>query len=112
MKIIYPNSFLSKYKKIVFLLDLEKLSKKIGAISLITLKFPYLKVKLRISWLSIRWVVLKTKGWNMIFLILCLKKDKKCWYNLTYISMKSIIITMEEKAYRDIQSKNYQEFIV
>ena len=46
MKIIITDSFENKYKKILSLIDIKKLSDKIKMYNLITLKFPYLKLKL------------------------------------------------------------------
>ena len=109
MKIIITKSFLKKYKKTIDLIDLEKLSSKIKKINLITLKFPYLKLKLNIWWIAIRWVLLKTKWWNIIFLILCLKKDKNCWYNITFNNLKKEIINMEDKVINDLKNNDFKE---
>jgi len=110
MRIIITNSFLKKYKKIVWLINLKKLSLKIKKINLITLKYPYLKLKLNIWWIAIRWVLLKTHWWNFIFLILCLKKDKNCWNNILFSNFKKEILYMESKTIKDIENKNYIEF--
>lgn len=102
MKIILTDIFLEKHKKLISLIDLDKLCNKIKENNLISLIYPYLKLKLYIWWVAIRWILLKTEWWNLVFLILCFKKDKSCWENLTFQTYKKEIISMEEKVLEDI----------
>jgi len=74
---------------------------------LISLKYPYLKLKIIIWGISIRWILLRTIWGNLVFIILCLKKDKNCWYNLTFDSIKKEINLIEPKILSDIENKNY-----
>jgi len=110
MHIIITDSFKKRYKKILLLVDLIKLTNKIKIINLILLKYPYLKLKITIWWIAIRGVLLKTKWWNWVFLIICLKKDKNCWYNLTFDSIKKEIEYMEIKVLEDIKNKNFEKY--
>jgi len=110
MKVIATNSFKQRYKKLVSLIDLKKLSNKLKEIRLITLKYPYLKLKLYIWWIAIRWVILKTRWWNLVYLLLCLKKDKNCWYNITFENLKKEISLMESKVISDIKKWLYEEY--
>lgn len=108
MKIIITNSFKTKFKKIISLIDLNKLCKKIKENNLILLNQPYVKLKLFIWWIAIRWILLKTKWWNIVFLILCFKKDKNCWDNLTFETYKKEIIFMETKVLEDIEKWDFK----
>ena len=45
MKIIIADSFVKKYRNEIFLIDLNKLSKKINENNIIFLKHPYIKLK-------------------------------------------------------------------
>ena len=110
MKVIITDSFLNRYKKVISIINLEKLLLKIKEINLITLKYPYLKLKLNIWWVAVRWVLLKTNWWNLVFLILCFKKDKNCWENIIFSKLEKEIYFMEEKVLNDIKNKNYIEY--
>jgi len=110
MKVILTKSFLSKYKKIIWLVDLDKVIWKIKVIKLVNLKYPYLKLKLIIWWIAIRWVLIKTKWWNLIFIILCFKKDKKCWNNLSFENSHREIVNMEIKVLKDIENGDYTTY--
>jgi len=110
MRIIITNSFSNKYKRIISLINLEKLCSKIKENNLIALNYPYLKLKLYIWWLAIRWILLKTSWWNLVFLVLCFKKDKTCWDNLTFENYKKEIISAEARALEDIEKWNYYFF--
>ena len=109
MKIIITRSFEKKYKNIIWLIDIKKLSEKIRKIDLILLKYPYLKLKLNIWGISIRGVLLKTKWWNLVYLILCLKKDKNCWYNIRFDLLKEKIFLMETNMIKDLELWLYKE---
>jgi len=109
MKIIITRSFENKYKKIINLIDIKKLSEKLKNHKLITLKFPYLKLKLNIWGISIRWVVLKTKWWNLVYLILCLKKDKNCWENIRFNLFKEKLYLMELNIINDLEMWLFKE---
>lgn len=108
MKIVLTNSFLSKFKKTVSLINLNKLCEKIKENNMILLNHPYVKIKLYIWWIAVRWILLKTKWWNLVFLILCFKKDKNCWDNLTFENYKKEIIYMENKILEDLEKWNYK----
>ena len=109
MKIIITDSFKTKYKKIFNLIDIYKLSEKIKAYKLINLKYPYFKLKLSIWNIAIRWILLKTKWWNLVYLILCLKKDKNCWYNMIFDTLKKDIYNIESKILYDLKYGFYTE---
>lgn len=108
MKIIIADSFSKKYKKELFLIDINKLSKKINENNIIFLNHPYIKLKVIIWWIAIRWILLKTNLWNLVFLVLCFKKDKNCWDNLSFETYKFEILSMEQKVLSDIENWNFK----
>lgn len=107
MKIIITDYFLKRHKKILSLLDINKVCWKIKEHNLILLNHPYLKIKLYVWWISVRWILLKSKWWNIVFLILCFKKDKICWDNLSFETYKNEIIYVEKNVLIDIENWNF-----
>lgn len=110
MKIVITNNFEKReYKFISKYFTLEDFCNKIKKLNLITLKDPYFKLKFYFWWVSFRWVILVTKSWNFVPLIISLKKDKD-WENIIWDIYKKEILEKQERALEDIKNWDFREF--
>ena len=111
MKIIITERFEEKYyKKLKKYFDIKNFCKKLKQTRQINLKTPYYKVKFNLWLITFRWVILEIKWWNMIPLLLYLKKDKNYWDNITWISFKKIILEAQSFALKDIENSRFESY--
>lgn len=110
MKVIITNHFEKKeYKFISKYFTLGIFCNKLKRLNLITLKDPYFKLKFYLWWVSFRWVILMTKSWNFVPLMISLKKEKD-WENIIWDIYKKEILNKQERALEDIRNWDYTEF--
>jgi len=107
-KVFLTGFFEKKYLLRINWFNLVKFSEKLKTFNFINLKHPYLKFKFNIFWVAYRWVVLVSKSWNLIPLILCQKKDKNCWENLIWGKFEKQILENQKKALLDLEEGNFK----
>ena len=109
-KIIITEHFEKKeYKFITKYFSLEDFCKKLKETKLIYLKNPYFKLKFYIWWVSFRWVILITKSWNLVPLMISLKKEKD-WKNIIWDTYKNEILEKQQKALEDIELNKFKTY--
>lgn len=110
MKIIITETFLKKdYKYLDKYFSLQLFVDKIRQIHPIILKFPYFKIKFFLNWIAFRWVIMQTKWWNLVPLLLYLKKDK-IGENIIWSKYERLIFDKQNQILRDIENKKYSVF--
>ena len=84
MNVIITKSFLNNFRKDFrkYNFSLTDLVNGLIDTKKIKLKQPYNKVKLKLNWVDIRWIVLINLWRKILPIYLVLKKDKKYWENL------------------------------
>ncbi len=107
MKIYITKHFEKKYISKIKLFNKIKFVEKLKTYNLIVLKHPYLKFKFNLLGISYRWVVIITKSWNIIPIILCLKKDKNCGENIIFEKFERKILENQNKNLQDIENNNF-----
>jgi len=100
----FKKKYFLKHKSINILQFVEKIKKY----DFILLKFPFLKFKFNLDWIAYRWVVLKTKSWDFIPLILCFKKDKSCWENVIWEKFKNKILKSQDDSFFDLKNWDFE----
>ncbi len=110
MKIYITDNFKKKYLSKIRWFNTLNFLNKFKTYNSINLKYPYFKFKFNLFWISYRWVFLTTNSWNIVPLILCMKKDKNCWENIIWEKFESKIIFEQSKALIDIKNGKYEVF--
>jgi hypothetical protein len=110
MKIIITEHFEKKeYKFLTKYFSIDNFCSKLKNLKPIFLKYPYFKLKFYLKWVSFRWVIMITKSWNIIPLIISLKKDKD-WDNIIWKLYKKEILNAQQKALEDINKSKFKTF--
>lgn len=110
MKIFITKSFKKKYLSRYSFLNLHKFIYKLKSISSINLKYPYFKFRLNILNVNFRWVFVLLGNGDIVLLVLCLKNDKNCGYNIIWENFSKEILTRQKLALKDIEFWNYEIF--
>lgn len=84
MKIILAKSFIQDFEKDFknYNLSYEDLVSKIKSTKIINLVNPFIKFKITIKWVNLRWIGIINDNNKIIPIFFVLKKDKKYWENL------------------------------
>ena len=95
MKIILTNSFQENFEKEFknYNFQIAKFVAQLKKVKLINLDKPYCKVKIRLNWIPLRWIVIFNDIWNMIPVYFVLKKDKTTWENLSLT--KTVLVKLD-----------------
>lgn len=110
MKIIITDYFEKKeYKFLSKYFSLNDFCTKLKKTQLIYLKEPYFKLKFYLWWIAFRWVILVTKSWNLVPLMISLKKDRD-WENIFWEIYKNETINKQQLTLNDIENKRYKEY--
>lgn len=109
-KVYITNFFHKKYISKIKWFDLEKFSEFLKTKNHVNLKYPYLKFKFSLLWVSYRWVVLISKFWSLVPLILCLKKDKNCWDNIIWEKFEKQILKNQDRVLEDIEKRDFKVY--
>jgi hypothetical protein len=110
LKIYITEYFKKKYLSKIKWFNILKFIEKLKTYDFINLKYPYMKFKFNLLSISYRWVILKTKKWNIIAIILCLKKDKNCWDNIIWNKFEEKILFEQSKNLKDIKYGKYEMY--
>lgn len=106
-KVYITDFFQKKYVLKIKWFDILRFAEKLKTYSFINLKHPYFKFKFYLFWIAYRWVVIITKSWNIIPIILCFKKDKNCGENIIWEKFEKQILGNQNKAVWEIEKGNY-----
>lgn len=110
MKIIITENFEKKeYKFLSKYFLIEEFCTKIRQIKFISLKDPFFKLKFYLWWVSFRWVILITKSWNLVPLMISLKKEKD-WENIIWELYKKEILEKQQIALENIENNSFKVF--
>ena len=84
MKIILTKSFIKDFEKDFknYNLTYQDLVFKLKTTKIINLVNPFIKFKITIKWISLRWIGIINDNNKTIPIFFVLKKDKKYWENL------------------------------
>lgn len=113
MKIIFTNRFEKEYlKSLIKYLDKKSLAKNLKEKNhnLISIHFPYFKLKTKIKLVNLRWIVAIINNSNIIPLIIYLKKDKKHWENINWTNYEKQILEEYDNALKDIENWDYETY--
>ena len=115
MKIIVSSYFERIFQKLCKKIDLKELSNQIKIDSkwIIYLKYPFVKVKLKLNSKAYRLIIYYKPDKEIIVCVNVFeKKDKKYWDNLNWRVHKKDIMKWYEENLKDIQQWKYKKFII
>lgn len=113
MKIILTKSFISDFDKEFknYNINHEDLISRIKSTKIINLSNPFIKYKITIKWVSLRWIWIINNNWKMIPIFFVLKKDKNYWTNL--VLNKEVLNKVNNKFAiysKDFENWDYVEY--
>ncbi len=84
MKIILSKNFIQDFEKDFknYNLTYQDLVLRLKSTKIINLVNPFIKFKITIKWVSLRWIWIVNDNNKIIPIFFVLKKDKKYWENL------------------------------